>query len=56
MMFILKVEELKASGSHNLKLFGHVAWADKSQDHITPMLSERVQNWRRRPGRPSIPG
>jgi len=38
-----------------LKLFGHVARADKSQDHsraLQACISPAPRNWRRRPGRP----
>ena len=38
-----------------LKLFGHVARADKSQDHsraLQACISLAPRNWRRRPGRP----
>ena len=38
-----------------LKLFGHVARADKSQDHsraLRACISPAPRNWRRRPGRP----
>ena len=38
-----------------LKLFGHVARADKSQDHFRALqacISPAPRNWRRRPGRP----
>ena len=38
-----------------LKLFGHVARADKSQDHsraLQDCISPAPRNWRRRPGRP----
>ena len=38
-----------------LKLFGHVARADKSQDHsraLQACISAAPKNWRRRPGRP----
>jgi len=38
-----------------LKLFGHVARADKSQDHsraLQACISPAPSNWRRRPGRP----
>ena len=38
-----------------LKLFGHVARADKSQDHsraLPACISPAPRNWRRRPGRP----
>jgi len=38
-----------------LKLFGHVARADKSQDHFRALqacISLAPRNWRRRPGRP----
>ena len=38
-----------------LKLFGHVARADKSQDHSRALhacISPAPRNWRRRPGRP----
>ena len=37
-----------------LKLFGHVARADKSQDHsraLQACISPAARNWRRRPGR-----
>ena len=37
-----------------LKLFGHVARADKSQDHsraLQACISPAPRNWRRRPGR-----
>ena len=37
-----------------LKLFGHVAWDDKSQDHsraLQACISPAPRNWRRRPGR-----
>jgi len=36
-------------------LFGHVARADKSQDHsraLQACISPALRNWRRRPGRP----
>ena len=38
-----------------LKLFGHVARADKSHDHsraLQACISPAPRNWRRRPGRP----
>ena len=38
-----------------LKLFGHVARADKSQDHsraLQACISPAPRNWRRHPGRP----
>ena len=38
-----------------LKLFGHVARVDKSQDHsraLQACISPAPRNWRRRPGRP----
>ena len=38
-----------------LKLFGHVARADKSQDYsraLQACISPAPRNWRRRPGRP----
>ena len=38
-----------------LKLFGHMARADKSQDHsraLQACISPAPRNWRRRPGRP----
>ena len=38
-----------------LKLFGHVARANKSQDHsraLQACISPAPRNWRRRPGRP----
>ena len=38
-----------------LKLFGHVARAEKSQDHsraLQACISPAPKNWRRRPGRP----
>jgi len=42
-----------------LKLFGHVARADKSQDHsraLQACISPAPRNWRWRPGRPRQPG
>ena len=41
--------------TRRLKLFGHVAWADKSQDcsrALQACISPTPRNWRRRPGRP----
>jgi len=41
--------------TRRLKLFGHVARADKSQDHshaLQACISPTPRNWRRHPGRP----
>ena len=41
--------------TRRLKLFGHVARAEKSQDHshaLQACISPAPRNWRRRPGRP----
>jgi len=41
--------------TRRLKLFGHVAQAEKSQDHsraLQSWISSTPRNWRRRPGRP----
>jgi len=41
--------------TRRLKLFGHVARVDKSQDHsraLQACISPTTRNWRRRPGRP----
>jgi len=41
--------------NRRLKLFGHVARADKSQDHscaLQACISPAARNWRQRPGRP----
>ena len=41
--------------ARRLKLFGHVARADKSQDHsraLRACIWHSLKNWKRRPGRP----
>ena len=41
--------------SRQLRLFGHIAWADPSQDHsgaLQAAINRLPTNWRRRRGRP----